>query len=350
MKHVALALFLAACGDSSMAPPVDGSSIDASPDAASSVDAPASSSGLGTVGNVMDLSACPSGAPAGAACKRITVSGCPGIETESIDATIAILAPSATMTGTIVHFSGGGGEGFQNGGTQPYSAGGFQQVYVSWASAWEQTQSHGIKTAGCRPSTALKWVFDTLHNGSRMLAFCGEGFSGGSGQLGYALAQYGMGDYLDYVNELSGPPFARIDLGCDGTQPAAAQVCGASDTMRLPSGNLNMWENVQAPNSCGSTTNSAAQIAQWMNDSISVGGVYSYPKTRVEFFDCTNQATAVTAMAQIYYGQIMTAEGSGANVAFHCYSQADGCQGEGLGSGAQAAVQAMLAGCTPRHQ
>ena len=52
-------------------------------------------------------------------------------------------------------------------------------------------------------------------------------------------------------------------------------------------------------------------------------------------------------MAQIYYQQIMTA---GSDTAFHCYSQADGCQGEGLGSGNADAVQAMIAGCTPRHQ
>src|SRR5438105_1539663 len=80
-------------------------------------------------------------------------------------------------------------------------------------------------------------------------ALGGEGFSGGSGQLGYALASYGMGAYLDYVNELSGPPFARIDLGCDGSQPATAQVCGAADTMRLPVPTLDNWENTT---SCGS--------------------------------------------------------------------------------------------------
>ena len=344
---MAATLFSIACGDSAStggdAMPPDASSVDA---AAVDASADASANGLGTVGGVMNLSACPNGAPAGSTCKQLTVSGCPGIEGEWINATLAILAQQGTLEGTVVHFSGGGGEGFQNAGAQQYGAAGFQQVFVSWAQAWEQTQSHGIKTAGCRPATVLQWIFDNVHNGSRTLAFCGEGFSGGSGQLGYALADYGMGGILDYVNELSGPPFARIDLGCDGTQPPTMQVCGAADTMRLPASMLDMWENVQAPNACGGTSNSTAQISQWMNDSISVGGVYAYPHTRVEFFDCTNNATAVTAMAQIYYTQIMI---NGTATAYHCYSQADGCMGENLGTGAQAATQALLAGCVPRH-
>jgi hypothetical protein len=155
---------------------------------------------------------------------------------------------------------------------------------------------------------------------------------------------------LDYVNELSGPPFARIDLGCDGDAPATATVCGASVTTRLP-GSLNAWENIRPPLTCGATGVPAAEKTRWRTDSISVGGVYNYPRTRVEFFDCTNHATAVTAMAQNYFDTVLQASGGDTTrVAFHCFSQADGCQGEGLGSGAQDAINAMLAGCKPRHQ
>lgn len=305
--------------------------------------------GLGTVTNVHNVT-CPSGTPPGSTCKQVSVSGCPLIEAVSIDATIATLLPTATLTGTVVHFKGGGGEGFQESGTSEYAAGGLRQVFVSWATDWEQTPDQGIKVAGCRPSTILAWVFQQIHGASRSLAFCGEGFSGGSGQLGYALAHYGMGDVLDYVNELSGPPFGRIDRGCDGDAPATTTVCGATVTTRLPS-SLNAWENIQAPLSCGASNVPAAEKARWKADSISFGGVYNYPLTRVEFFDCTNQATAVTAMAQNYFDTMVQASGGDTSrVAFHCFSAADGCQGEGLGTGTQVAVNAMLAGCKPRHQ
>jgi hypothetical protein len=41
---------------------------------------------------------------------------------------------------------------------------------------------------------------------------------------------------------------------------------------------------------------------------------------------------------------------AGGDTAYHCYKQADGCMNEGLGAtGNQAAIDAMLAGCVPRH-
>jgi len=333
MMRRAAILLVAACG---------GSPASGTPDAASDAmtsQPDAASSSLGMVSGVMDI-ACPTGSPTGLSCKRITVAGCPGIENETVDATIGILPATGTVKGTITHHSGGGGQGFQLGATPMYQGAGFRQVYVAWASDWEQTQSAGIKTAACRPATVMRWIFDELHGGSRSEAFCGEGFSGGSGQLGYALAQYGLGDYFDYVNELSGPPFTRIDLGCDGDAPATAQVCNATVTMRLPA-RVDPWENTST---CGTTNVPAADLAKWNSDSIAVGGTYAYPKTRVEFFDCTYQATAVTAMAQLFHDQITSEK------MFHCYSQADGCQGEGLGTGNQEAARAMIAGCTPRHQ
>ncbi|HEX7836465.1 MAG TPA: hypothetical protein VF469_03330, partial [Kofleriaceae bacterium] len=310
-------------------------------------------SALGSVVNVQDLASCPGGAPAGSTCKAIQVRGCPGIEQESIDATVAILPPSGPLRGTITHFKGGGGQGFQVQGTAEYQAAGFRQVYLSWGvgSDWEQTASHGIKTAACRPATVLAWIFadPSLHGGSRSVAFCGEGFSGGSGQLGYALTDYGMAGVLDYVNELSGPPFSRIDLGCDGSAPPTMMVCGDPVTTRLPN-TVTSWENIAAPLQCGSSNVPAAELARWKADSVAVGGTFSYPQTRVEMFDCTNGATAVTAMARLYFEQIVRAEGGTANAAFHCYKQVDGCQGEALGPrGTSEAIQAMLDGCTPRH-
>ena len=316
--------------------------------AASSVVATA---GLGTVTNVHNLPSCPQGAPPGATCRQVTVTGCPGIATEPLDAVVAVRAQTGTLRGTVVHFIGGGGEGFQGVG-QDYEAAGFRNVYISWLSDWEQTQSAGIRTAGCRPATILQWVFTepTLHNGSRSVGFCGEGSSGGSGQLGYALAHYGMGGVLDYVNELSGPPFSRIDIGCNGDAPPTSLVCGVADTTRLPS-KLTAWENIQAPLACGSTSVPATELARWKADSIAVGGVYNYPHTQVQFFACTFQATAVTVMGNAYFNVIAQAEGGNPGLAqYHCYGQADGCQGEALGTGLSDAKQALIANCVPRHQ
>jgi len=307
----------------------------------------------GTVTNVTDLPNCPQGAPAGARCKQITVTGCTGLDAEPLDAVVAIRdAAAATVKGTVVHFSGGGGEGFQGGGSTVYEQAGYRGVYVAWTGDWEQTQALGVLAGGCRPATVLRWAFDepTLHAGSRTTAFCGEGFSGGSGQLGYALAHYGLGDVLDYVNELSGPPFARIDLGCDGDAPATAPVCSTDATMKLPGDKLTPWENIAAPLTCGSTGVPTDELARWRNDSIAVGTV-SYPQTEVQFYSCTNNPTAVTAQGKLYFDLISAAAGGDpARASYHCYTQADGCQGEGLGTGLRDAQQALIAGCVPHHQ
>ena len=346
MKRVIFAIVLAACGHDAADIPAPDGSIDATVDAAIAVDAPVVTRSLGTVTNVHPAS-CP-GAPPTSTCQQLTVVGCPELDTEPRDAIVAIVEPTTTLAGTIVHFKGGGGEGYQETDTAGYAAAGYRQVFVSWTDDWELTTAAGIKAAACRPATVIEWAFDTVHQASRDLAFCGEGFSGGSGQLGYALAHYGMGDKLDYVNELSGPPFARIDLGCDGDAPRTATVCGASVTMQLPS-SLNAWEIIPAPLSCGATGVPASELLRWKNDSIAIGGVYSYPNTRVEFFDCTNHASAVTAMAQIYYDEVAAASDPSL-VSYHCYAQADGCMGEALGNGSAAAVTAMTTSCKPRHR
>jgi hypothetical protein len=117
--------------------------------------------------------------------------------------------------------------------------------------------------------------------------------------------------------------------------------------MRLPQ-SLDMWENIQAPLMCGSTGVPATELARWQADSIiSTGAVYAHPKTQVEFFDCTNSATAVTGMAQLYYNELM---GGGTTTSYHCYDATNNCMNENLGTGGQDAIAAMLAGCVPRHQ
>ncbi|MGE5181968.1 MAG: hypothetical protein ACM31C_07890 [Acidobacteriota bacterium] len=321
-----LVALVAACGSS------NASKIDAGGDGRVSGDG-------AIAGDAMPVG-CPAGAPPGATCDQLTVTCVSG---EPLVATLAVVPATGTPNGTVVHFSGGGGEGFETIGAAEYQAAGFQQVFVAWASDWEQTASQGIRAAACRPAAVLQWAHDHQLGG----AFCAQGFSGGAGQVAYALAHYGAGALLDYANLLSGPPFSRIDLGCDYSKPATAQVCSTSTTMQLPAAKLNAWEHTTG---CGSTSPSAADVATWNADSVVVGGTYNYPQTVLQFHDCTNQATAVTAMAQLYFNQVFTSEGFvNALASYHCYTAADGCQGEDLGTGANAAVQALIAGCTVRH-
>src|SRR5437899_10524800 len=117
MRPVIVAALLAsACGDSGSA---------AKNDAASDSAVDAAASKLGTVGNVMDVT-CPNGSPPNSTCKQVSITGCPGIESQSIDAIVAVSVPAGTVRGTIAHFSGGGGEGFQTQGAMQYAQAGFR--------------------------------------------------------------------------------------------------------------------------------------------------------------------------------------------------------------------------------
>jgi hypothetical protein len=310
---------------------------------------------LGQITSVQDGVACPAGL-SGTTCKRVTVAGCPGIETESMSATIMILPANSSVAarGTIMHFIGGGGDGVENTGMNEYAAAGFEQVFVSWDvdqaqtnPGWEVTHGSGIRTAACRPATVIQWIFDDLHGGRRDLAFCGQGHSGGTAQLGYSLTHYGLGNILDYVNELSGPPFVRLDLGCNADTPPAS-VCGTEVPMLLPD-KVATWENMTT--TCPAQGLAASELARLNADSVAVGGTYKFPQTQVEFFNCTYHTTANTGMAQLLYNEIVQAGQDPSLVGFHCYAQSDGCMGEGLGAQGEAdAIHAMIEGCTPRHQ
>jgi hypothetical protein len=342
----AMLVVLVACSAPSAPPPAVDAGPDPIPDAP--VGPPPVGLGLGTVTGIADMPACPGGGPQGARCQHVQVVDCPGIETEALDATVAILEPQGPARGTILHFKGGGGTEWETIGTAEYQAEGFRQVYVLWASDWEQTLASGIKTAACRPATVIRWAFDNAHGASRDAGFCAQGKSGGAGQVAYALAHFGQGDVLDYVNEISGPPFSRIDLGCDGDAPRTEEVCGVDVTTRLPD-KVGPWENMPPPLTCGSTGVPPEELERWRGDSIiSDGAVYTYPDTRVEFWDCTNTGSAVTAMSHMLFDEMERADP--ARVAYHCYSEADGCQGEGLGTGTAVAIQAMIDGCIANHR
>jgi hypothetical protein len=166
MKRIVLAIVVAACGhDAADVPEPDGS-VDPTVDAAIVVDAPpAAVRGLGMVTGVHAAS-CP-GSPAGSTCQQLTVLGCPELETEPRDALIAIVEPTVPLAGTIIHFKGGGGEGYQTSDTAGYAAAGFRQVFVSWTDDWELTMAAGIKAAACRPATVIQWVFATSRSAAR---------------------------------------------------------------------------------------------------------------------------------------------------------------------------------------
>ncbi|MGA8432222.1 MAG: hypothetical protein WB729_20520 [Candidatus Sulfotelmatobacter sp.] len=235
--------------------------------------------------------------------------------------------------GTIVIFNGGGGN-TGAGGTDfvsPYTTAGYRVVQVVWNSAWEATGTgtSNIKTAGCRPATVLNYVFTSIYSAGGM---CAQGTSAGSAAIGYALAEYGAGSYLDNVELLSGPVLSDIEKGCVVPNTPSITVCpksqaycqtgtegGWPDAPQYIGGDITSINNWSGSNSCnGSSNTTPAQNSLWKQMSVVDGlsdSTFSYPHTAVAGWLCSNTSVSCgsqpcqnnsAAEGQYFYVQVST--------------------------------------------
>ncbi len=144
---------------------------------------------------------------------------------EPISLSLRVRNPASQVSprGTIIFMSGGGGTRAWDENAEPrrvageLRAAGFRTVILQWATGWliSPTGWHvGHGKLACRPATAARWIYDNLHAQSSTTAFCATGNSGGSAQVAYMIAQYGLADIFSAVVPSAGPPTSRIDLGC----------------------------------------------------------------------------------------------------------------------------------------
>ncbi|HZP62119.1 MAG TPA: hypothetical protein VFB28_01785 [Terriglobales bacterium] len=277
--------------------------------------------GLGTVSNVTPLSSCPAGFPVGAKCTSATIS-CSG--TVDIQITFGLHEVPAPK-GTIVLHGGSGGTDASSGlGStfdQKYTADGYSVVSLAWASPWEDTglASKSIRTAACRPATALNFI---LNNRSTHGAKCAQGFSGGSGAWAYALAAYDAGSYLDKVVLEAGPVFSDIALGCQVPNPQKVTVCADGQFGCVPGDTFSdiptyggtvvgLMRQVTGIRSCGGATNTTMQSsAVWKTQSIVDGtskSSFSYPHTSIAGWVCDNGLNNSAAQGDLFYQQFTSA-------------------------------------------
>ncbi len=127
--------------------------------------------------------------------------------------------------GTIIFLSGARGTNPWDGGAEPrrilteLRAAGFRTVVLQWLTAggWSKAATGWFEGHGrlaCRPATAARWVYDNLFTPTPTTAFCATGQSGGSSQVAYMIAQYGLADIISAAVLTGGPPHSRLDLGC----------------------------------------------------------------------------------------------------------------------------------------
>ncbi len=320
----ALAMIAAlGCGGGATAPSdaaaVDGASQpDAAPDAAidASIGAPdaAGADPLGTAtATAVPLAMCNGAAGITASrCLRVTVA-CPGIA--NMDALVKVIDPVGTATGTILFGTGGGGSGFYElfGAEavtrilQPLGQQGFRLVERSWLQqpdGW-LTGPGGTRALACRYATLLDWVATTLHTGGGL---CATGNSGGSSEIAYAMAHYGMGRVLDLGVPTAGPPMGRIDLGCLGTaqapgwatECAGLRTCGGGGACQYVGQPQRLFDGTYGGGThCQDRDPTYADV--WRHDSVlATDAVLDYPATAMRFVYGDADCSEAVPLGRLY--------------------------------------------------
>jgi hypothetical protein len=371
---LALFLILSGCGGSSSnsartTPP-------ATPGCTTDCGTPAS---LGSISGVAALPSCPAAEnyAAGMSCFQASVS-CPN--TADIGVTYGYLAPAGSIKGTIFFHGGGDGTLAQDISDYgaAYTAAGYAMVQMAWATKWEDTglTAKDVGKAACRPATLMNYIFENVAPSGA--AKCAQGFSAGSAAVGYTLAWYGGGSYLDNAELVSGPVFSDIQQGCEYPQPPLLNICtpgqlgcpANSEFQDSPSytpGTALGVGGITGDASCGGNPNgntptTSQSNANWKAMSIVSGTSipsFNYPQTSLAGWVCNNGTVAgvgnnSAAQGDIFYQQFSSAQQTGGSFSLNPVSNCNGDEGVDQGTvgtlaGSVAISNDTIAHCIVRH-
>ena len=140
-------------------------------------------------------------------CKSAVVT-CPEID----DAAVNLRVTGASTKGTILLTTGGRGTRWYRVGEEGNSINammdtllddGYKLVEIAWVEPGVWEEPGGTISLACRSATAFHWVHENIHQGGLLAA---QGNSGGSAQIAFSLAYYGLDEILDLANLSGGPP------------------------------------------------------------------------------------------------------------------------------------------------
>lgn len=251
---------------------------------------------LGTVNSYSTI-ACGSTKLAGT-CYQVNIS-CPGVPDEN--GYLLVSTPSGTRKGSVMFLTGGGGiylyeTAFKYGTTTLNTVldAGYDVVQVTWEvpfttgvpDGWltGSPTGGGARKAACRQATLAKWVHDNLADGTK--PFCATGNSAGGQALAYAISFYGLDSIFRMIEPTSGPPFSRLDWGCESNQPNAYSACpNVTVGYGISLSNAQSYiDPSYGDTRCSSaiTSHSTANGPQFLSDSlVTTGAKTSFPNTTI---------------------------------------------------------------------
>jgi hypothetical protein len=253
----------------------------------------------------------------GYTCQAFKVDQCNGVS-QAATGVLAKAAPTTIARGMVLFFSGSKGtEWWTNGSTiaEPFLQGlralGFWVVQVRWKDPWLLSapgEDAGSAHMACRPATVVSWVHSNLYlplgiqSAPEQCGFCITGNSGGSGQVTYAIAFYGLAPILDAVVATSGPTHTALTAGCLRQSGQTHFWFSDSESVSIDS---SFGFNQQA----GACVNhDASYTSRWNVESLDTGGnAFVYPMTRVEILLGATDCGDAPAHGAAFYDAITRA-------------------------------------------
>jgi len=185
---------------------------------------------------------CPDGSIEGSLCKRVVVT-CPDVDEASAELRLSRPAADVTYKGMIVLTTGGPGtlqyyrslEQVAGMMVDTFVNDGFATVGIKWEQPGIWDLDHRAITLACRYATVARWVYGNLHEGGEETLFVAQGNSGGSAQIAFGLAHYGLDEIIDLANLSGGPPFCPRCGGTDTPNSPSEPLLSGNPQVNYPS-------------------------------------------------------------------------------------------------------------------
>jgi hypothetical protein len=203
--------------------------------------------------------------------------------------------------------------------------GGYVVVDRRWKTGWFGEPGLGLAATSCRYATLLRHVATTYGAG---VPLCAVGNSGGSAEVGYALARWDGAELLSLAVMTGGPPMARVDVGCLGdaalagwrsrcqqewarTQtecpPGTPPACTLFDRAGAQAPRLVDAALATSTSSTRCTGMDVSGASQFLEESIvSPAARLDYPSTRVRFLVGRQDCTEAPMLGMLYRERIKT--------------------------------------------
>jgi len=262
---------------------------------------------------------------------------------------------------------------FDSGFVDAYLNAGFRVVQLVFASpGWEiiSLGRNNLRTSGCRPATALEYIFEAVHGSNTARGFCAQGQSGGGTALGFSMSWYEMGEVLDYALLGSSPNFADVLQGCDYPIYPNVTVCGRDDKKfctqqdesysnrvsfegTFPPCSAMLESLVGYPCYCPDVPVTPEMRAWFAGESVvGPGATYKFKETAMSSWVCAPGKNVSPGQAELYAREVRAKAGYSLNLVANCSGAETYWDGifEPTGrSGLTEASSALIEGCVPRH-